>query len=472
MEKLYQKLILPIVIGFSVLILSFILFEHLVQKKLTTEIRMREIGYMEESLASYFSSQKDFLSKILVLMTYHNVDLSLYRENPILFATIDAIGKFDIHTGKINIVLKFTDKFDGKEIIKIIRENFKYNDSTPHYYFFYYVGDTTSTLLPDIYLLGVKVNKGKGVLIGESFYPTIFMNMPSPLRNQVYFTLQKSAYRGPYLSLSPVFPRGTRLFVLYKNPFNLERSLSTFKRLMGGATLTFILLITVILLLTIEYFKYNFQKKLWPVAKLLDFLSGYRFTEFERIAQSIEKDEDSIFKDMIEALSRIKTLVVVDPLTGAFTREYIMRRIEEEINKCRREQCTFSVLYLDFDNFKEINDKYGHLVGDKALEGFVDLVKRITRPYDVLGRMGGDEFVLLLPSQGLSEAMRVAQRILEVVSEELAIKAGKKVIRPSISIGVTAFRPTDRRPEQVVERADLALIKAKESGKNRALAIY
>ena len=472
MEKLYQRLIFPIVIGFIVLILSFVFFEQLLQKRLTNKIRMREIGYMEESLASYFSSQKDFLSKILVLMTYQNTNPSLYHETPTLFATLDAVGKFDLNSGEIKIALKFTDRFDREEIIKIIKENFLYNEKTPHYYYFYYVEDTASTILPRVYLLGIKVSNGKGVLIGESLYPTIFMNMPSTIRNQVYFKLHKAEYKGPFLLLSPVFPRGTKIFVLYRNPINIESSLKTFKRLMDGATLTFILFITVILLLTVEYFKYNFQKKLWPVARLLNFLSGYNFSEFERIAQSVEQDEDSIVKDMIEALSRIKALVVIDPLTGAFTREYIMRRIEEEINKCRREQCTFSVLYLDFDNFKEINDNYGHLVGDKALEAFVDLIKRITRPYDVLGRMGGDEFVLLLPSQGLSEAMRVAQRVLEIVSKELAIKAGKKVIRPKISIGVTAFRPTDKRPEQVIERADLALIKAKESGKNRALAIY
>ncbi len=472
MERLYQKLILPIVIGFIALILSFLFFAHQVQKKVTNEIRMREIGYMEESLASYFSSQKDLLSKILVLMTYENTEPAKFHSSPAMFATLDALGKFNINTNKIDISFKFAGRFDRREIVKIIKKNFQYNAPVPHYYFFYYVVDSSSTLLPDIYLLGVKVRKGKGILIGETLYPTIFMNMPSTLRNKVYITLNKSTYKGPYFSLNPVFPRGIRIYILYRNPLNLESSLSIFKKLLGGATLLFVLFTFVVLFGTIEYFKYNFQKKLWPVARLLDFLSGYKLAEFERTAQSFKGDEDSIFRDMIDALSRIKNLVVIDPLTGAFTREYIVRRIEEEINKCRREQCMFSVLYLDFDNFKEINDNFGHLVGDKALEAFVDLMKRITRPYDVIGRMGGDEFVLLLPSQGLSEAMRVAQRILEVVSKELAIKAGKKMVRPKISIGVTAFRPSDRRPEEVIERADMALRKAKESGKNRALAIY
>ena len=149
-----------------------------------------------------------------------------------------------------------------------------------------------------------------------------------------------------------------------------------------------------------------------------------------------------------------------DPLTGILTRRALLDVCERELARCRRHGRDMSLLMLDLDHFKAINDTHGHLAGDQVILDFVARVEALLRKADNFGRFGGEEFVALLPETSLDEAMVVAERIRADV-------AGK-LVRPgcTVSIGVTAATPGDTGIASVLNRADEALYRAKGEGRN------
>ncbi len=473
MEKLYQNLILPIIGGFITVFLVFVVIQMAARREISTEIQKKEIEYMHEAITSYFANQKSFLSKVLLNVPEGKPLLKKFENDPLLSSTVDLVGIFDLKKRRAIYRYKYQFSFDSTELYNVLVKYYggALREKQNNYFFFYFIGDTSNSM-SSIYLVGVRSYGGKGIIVGETLYPTLYINMPSALRNRIYMTTKLNNYKGPFVKLSPSYPLNEKLFVLYKNPISVGDVLRNLKEYIGWVITVFVLAMFVTLLITIEAFKYNMRRKLHPLASLLEYLSLFKIEEFEKMSRSLDELSDKEIDKVISLLGKIKDLVVIDPLTGAFTREYTLRRIEEELNECRREQKTLSILYMDFDDFKKINDNYGHLVGDKVLKAFIDLVKRTTRPYDIIGRVGGEEFVLVLPNVPMSEAMQVAHRLLRAVNKELEIRVGKKVIKPTISIGVTSYRPTDKRPEQILERADSALLKAKEAGKNRVIGIY
>lgn len=474
MEKLYQNLILPIIGGFIVVVLVFVVIQMAAKRKIYSEIQRREVEYMHEAITSYFANQKRYLAKSLLNVPQGQRLLSKFENDPLLYSIVDLVGIFDIERNEVFYKHKYQFSFDSTKLYGVLIRYYGriLRERQSKYFFFYFIGDTGEHSLNSIYLIGVRSCGGKGIILGEAFFPTLYVNMPSALRNRIYLTTKINDYKGPYAELSPLYPINSEIYVLFKNPISVEDVLGNLNESIGWIVTVFVLAMFVTLLVTIEAFKYNMKKKLHPLASLLEYLSLFKIEEFEKMAKSLDELSDKDIDKVVSLLGKIKDLVVIDPLTGAYSREYTLRRIEEELNECHREHKTMSILYMDFDDFKKINDDFGHLVGDKVLKAFIDLVKRITRPYDIIGRIGGEEYVLVLPNVPMSEAMQVAHRLLRAVNKELEIRVGKKVIKPTISIGVTSFRPTDRRPEQILERADSALLKAKEAGKNRVIGIY
>ncbi len=474
MEKLYQNLILPIIGGFIAVLIVFVVIQTAAKREISKEIHRKEVEYMDEAIESYFANQKSFLSKVLLNVPEGKQLLSKFENDPLLYSTVDLVGTFDLDEKTVVYRHKYRFNFDSTNLYKVLVNYYggMLKEKQNKYFFFYFIGDTSEHSISSTYLIGVRSYSGKGILVGEMLFPTLYMRMPSALRNRIYMTMKLNDYKGPYTILSPTYPPEIKLYILFKNPISIQDVLSSLKEYLGWVVTVFVLAMFITLLVTIEAFKYNMERKLHPLASLLEYLSLFKIEEFEKMARSLDELSDKEIDKVVSLLGKIKDLVVIDPLTGAFSREYTLRRIEEELNECHREQKTLSVLYMDFDDFKKINDNYGHLVGDKVLKAFVDLVKRTTRPYDIIGRVGGEEFILVLPNVPMSEAMQVAHRLLRAVNKELEIRVGKKVIKPTISIGVTSFRPTDKRPEQILERADSALLKAKEAGKNRVIGIY
>jgi diguanylate cyclase (GGDEF)-like protein len=169
------------------------------------------------------------------------------------------------------------------------------------------------------------------------------------------------------------------------------------------------------------------------------------------------------------ALGRAKQdaelLAASDALTGAMSRGAILPLIERSVKRAARSGIPACVAMIDLDWFKSINDRFGHLAGDQVLRRVVDCVRECLRTSDVIGRYGGEEFVLLLHGADANGAARLVERIRTAVSmaDWSDIAAGLKV---SVSCGITSARPTDSL-DDVLARADQALYEAKRGGRDQ-----
>lgn len=149
-----------------------------------------------------------------------------------------------------------------------------------------------------------------------------------------------------------------------------------------------------------------------------------------------------------------------DPLTGILTRRAFLQTCERELARCRRHGRRMSLLMLDLDHFKAINDNHGHMAGDHVLIDFVVRVQKLLRQVDSFGRFGGEEFIVLLPETEPGDAMIVAERIRQAPAGATRLPAY------TVSVGVAANRIDDARVDEILIRADAALYRAKGDGRN------
>jgi diguanylate cyclase (GGDEF)-like protein len=160
-------------------------------------------------------------------------------------------------------------------------------------------------------------------------------------------------------------------------------------------------------------------------------------------------------------------LAISDPLTHLFNKGYFSYRLKEEWERTRRRDQPLILIALDLDNFKQVNDRYGHAAGDDLLADVGGVIRTTVRNVDCPCRIGGDEFIVILPQTDLEGAMLVAERLRVGVLRVLK----KLNLSPlvSISCGVSGYPNTARTPEELMEQADAALYQAKEAGKNRVV---
>jgi diguanylate cyclase (GGDEF)-like protein len=163
-----------------------------------------------------------------------------------------------------------------------------------------------------------------------------------------------------------------------------------------------------------------------------------------------------------------------DYLTGLSSRFEVESRIEEEIQRSFRTQHPVSVLMIDIDHFKTVNDTYGHPVGDRVLKSLADLCLSLFREIDVVGRVGGEEFLVLLPKTSMDEAFEVAERFRISVEKHIFTYVSNQEIKIQVSVGVSTLRSckgiaqdAHLLMEQCIKNADNAMYKAKQIGRNR-----
>ncbi|MEG3437817.1 diguanylate cyclase [Pannus brasiliensis CCIBt3594] len=174
-------------------------------------------------------------------------------------------------------------------------------------------------------------------------------------------------------------------------------------------------------------------------------------------------------KDQLQqALRELEQLVLTDPLTRVSNRRHLYQVAEMEIARTRGYNYPFSALILDIDRFKQVNDTYGHLVGDEVLQSVASIVKNTLRQEDCLARFGGEEFVVLLPHTDSSGAIAVANRIRDLIASSSIVIGGKE-IAVTASIGVATFGFDDRDLDDLLNRADEALLNAKRQGRDRCV---
>jgi diguanylate cyclase len=160
---------------------------------------------------------------------------------------------------------------------------------------------------------------------------------------------------------------------------------------------------------------------------------------------------------------------MVDSLTNVHSRYAYENRLAQEFQRWQRHTQPLSFSIWDIDLFKRINDSFGHEAGDRLLRGVADLFARNKRTEDFLARIGGEEFVLLLPMTTLEAAAAVAEKLRSAV-EAAAFRHHGEPVKVTISAGITDFRAGDT-PTSVYERADRALYQAKQQGRNRCVAL-
>ena len=163
----------------------------------------------------------------------------------------------------------------------------------------------------------------------------------------------------------------------------------------------------------------------------------------------------------------LQQMATTDELTGAFNRRFFVQLCEREIAEAVRRSSPTSLLMMDVDHFKRINDRFGHATGDEVLRQMVLAGRQILRAEDSFARIGGDEFAVLLPGTTANQAVRVAER-LRVAYENLTLQvADAPALRLTVSFGVAQWRPELAKVENLLHRADCALYAAKRAGRNR-----
>lgn len=177
----------------------------------------------------------------------------------------------------------------------------------------------------------------------------------------------------------------------------------------------------------------------------------------------------AIARDVTEAVrarQELFALATKDALTGLRNRRYFLEGAETEFARARRHGRGFSLLILDVDHFKKVNDTYGHAAGDRCLQGLAEVCNRNLREVDLIGRLGGEEFAVAMPEADLATARQVAERLRQQIAEN-EVAGDQGPLRITVSIGVSSARPEDKGLDQTLRRADQALYAAKNSGRNR-----
>lgn len=187
------------------------------------------------------------------------------------------------------------------------------------------------------------------------------------------------------------------------------------------------------------------------------------------------REQSSLNDDLITKSNELKSaneklnhLATTDALTGVYNRRQFFNLADKELLRAARYQHTTTILMMDIDHFKQINDAHGHGAGDEALKQFCQRCKEALRTQDVIGRLGGEEFAIFLPETDVQSAKRVAERIRESVAEA-QLKSSSGIFQMTVSIGITEAENTERELRQPLMRADEALYHAKHQGRNRVI---
>lgn len=192
---------------------------------------------------------------------------------------------------------------------------------------------------------------------------------------------------------------------------------------------------------------------------LITFL-GASFT----VQRQIRKHEE---KQHLASLAR---QACIDFLTGISNRRYFYELGEKEIQQAKRQQTPLAALMLDADHFKKVNDNHGHAVGDLVLKNLAATVRKTLRDVDLFGRIGGEEFAVVLPHTPLDKALDVAERLRKALAAcETPLPEGD-LLSFTVSIGLAMLTPEDLTMDALIQKTDLALYQAKEQGRNRVVS--
>ena len=193
----------------------------------------------------------------------------------------------------------------------------------------------------------------------------------------------------------------------------------------------------------------------------LRFLAGWVQDEIQM--QALSEDQVALISERDELRRR----AMLDPLTRAWNRDAVLEVLERELARAKRDGSPLSVIMADVDHFKGVNDSFGHPAGDLVLFGVAANLRAAVRPYDAVGRLGGEEFLVVLPRCGASAALTIAERMRRKVEAE-RFETASGPVSATLSLGVaTTVSPPAAEAAGLIEAADRALYRAKADGRNR-----
>ncbi|MGB5446406.1 MAG: GGDEF domain-containing protein, partial [Psychromonas sp.] len=178
-----------------------------------------------------------------------------------------------------------------------------------------------------------------------------------------------------------------------------------------------------------------------------------------------QKKKEKLITQMEQTNSKLKTMAIMDSVTNIFNRRYISQKLTEEFRKANIFYTPLSIVMLDIDHFKKVNDKFGHQFGDLVLHRVSQMIKEVIRDSDFLGRYGGEEYLLILPNTSLHNAILLGERIRSAIESLTWIKSGLSV---TISGGCAEYN--GQTETEFLKIADLCLYKAKSEGRNQIIA--
>ena len=181
--------------------------------------------------------------------------------------------------------------------------------------------------------------------------------------------------------------------------------------------------------------------------------------------------ERDLTKERIRMMEKLQKLAVTDGLTKLYNSRSFYSQLETEVDRFNRYKHPLALLLLDLDHFKDYNDTYGHLEGDKILVHFSQIIKSCLRANDTAYRYGGEEFTVILPETGGDEAGTVAQRIRAALEAERFTPLNGKKVKITISIGVTEYQLKEEL-STFIQRADRAMYRSKQKGRNMVSMLY
>jgi len=199
------------------------------------------------------------------------------------------------------------------------------------------------------------------------------------------------------------------------------------------------------------------------VIELVNPRGAHPFDEDDLRTLRALSDYAAIAIDNARAYERIRELTLRDDHTGLFNARHLWQQLASEVERSKRTGRPFSLVFLDLDRFKAVNDRHGHQVGSAVLKEVGELVRQRVRPGDVPVRYGGDEFVVLLPETGPAEALGLAERLRQAVNAAVFLRERGLAVQVTASFGLASFPGDGGSAEELLQRADAAMYQVKET---------